>query len=76
MANIPILPPIAPLLVREKQLPALLGISRGGIRRFIAAGKFPPPIRLGRRCIAWRVVDIEKWVAAGCGRVDAGSAQG
>ena len=62
--------PTTALLVREKNLPALLGISRGGIRSLLAAGKFPAPIRLGSRCIAWRRVDLEAWVEGGCGRCD------
>jgi prophage regulatory protein len=68
----PTTPAPSPLLVREKNLPALLGISRGGVRSLLAAGKFPQPIRLGRRCIAWRRVDLEAWVAGGCGRVEGG----
>jgi predicted DNA-binding transcriptional regulator AlpA len=64
----PTIPP--PLLVREKSLPALVGISRAGIRRLLAAGRFPLPIRLGRHCVCWRRVDLEAWVEGGCGRTD------
>ena len=58
-----------PLLVREKQLPALLGISRNSIRRAMEAGRFPRCVRIGH-CIAWRRVDLERWIADGCGAVE------
>ena len=60
----------APLLVREKHLPALLGMSRGNLRRLLAAGRFPAPIRLGAHCVAWRYADLMAWVEAGCPAVD------
>jgi len=60
-----------PWLVREKSLPSLLGLSRATIRRAMAAGRFPPCIRVGR-CVAWRRVDLERWIASGCGAVDGG----
>ena len=54
--------PSVPMLVREKQLPALLAMSRANIRKLLAAGRFPPPIRLGRHCIAWKYSDLIAWV--------------
>jgi prophage regulatory protein len=62
-----------PLLIRERDLPALLAMSRANVRRLLAAGKFPQPIRLGAHCIAWRRADIEAWVAAGCPLVGGGT---
>ena len=61
-------PAPAPLLIREKCLTQITGISRGGIRALMASGKFPQPLRLGARLIAWRYVDIKTWVDSGCGR--------
>lgn len=62
----------APLLVREKNLPRLLGLSRATIRRAMEAGRFPRCIRVGR-CVAWRRADLEAWIASGCGAVQGGS---
>jgi predicted DNA-binding transcriptional regulator AlpA len=59
-------PPITPLMVREKQFPALLGMSRGNARKLLAAGRFPIPIRLGKHCVAWRFDVLAKWVSDGC----------
>ena len=53
------------LLIREKQLPALLGLSRATIRRAMEAGRFPRCVRIGR-CVAWRRVDLEAWIDQGC----------
>jgi len=63
MAEKPSIP--FPLLVREKDLPRLLSLSRASIRRAMAAGRFPACIRIGR-CVAWRRTDLERWVAEGC----------
>ncbi len=62
-------PTIAPLLVRERDLPALLGLSRATIRRAMAAGRFPKCIRIGK-CCAWKMRDLEAWIDAGCGAVE------
>jgi predicted DNA-binding transcriptional regulator AlpA len=72
MPDAPTIPPRpieSPLLVRERSLPALLGLSRATIRRAMAAGKFPKCIRIGR-CVAWRRADLEVWIANGCGSVE------
>jgi len=61
----------AALLLRERDLPDLLGLSRATIRRAMSAGRFPQCIRVGR-CVAWRRADLEAWIAAGCGTVDTG----
>ena len=53
------------LLVREKDLPALLNVSRASIRRAMEAGRFPKCIRIGR-CVMWRRAEIEAWVEASC----------
>ena len=58
-------PDAQPLLLREKDLPRLLSLSRAMVRREMAAGRFPPAIRLGR-CVLWRRADLEKWIANGC----------
>jgi len=63
-------PTPAPLLIREKQLPQLLAMSRAQVRALLAGRRFPRPIRLGKRCIAWRYADITAWVSGGCGLVE------
>ena len=42
-----------------------LGLSVRAIRRLDSAGKLPRAVRLSRRCVRWRLSEIEKWLAAG-----------
>ena len=60
---------VTPLLIREKQLPAMLGLSRATIRRAMEAGRFPKCVRIGR-CVAWRRADLEAWIDKGCRTVE------
>lgn len=48
----------------EKQLCAYLGISRATVRRWMDTHDLPRPVRLGERCVRWRLEDIESWEAA------------
>lgn len=50
-----------------KRLPDVLkrvGYSRSTIYQLIAEGKFPKPISLGERAVAWLESDIDAWIAA------------
>ena len=55
--------------IRRKALEAKLGISCSTIYAMMAAGKFPKPIKLGRRAVGWRNKDIQDWVRS---KMDAG----
>ena len=39
----------------------LTGLGRSTIYRLIAEDKFPSPVRLAKRAIAWRRADLERW---------------
>ncbi|MDE2901471.1 MAG: AlpA family phage regulatory protein [Chloroflexota bacterium] len=41
----------------------LVGVSRMTIYRWCRSGDFPPPHRLGARCIGWYREEIEQWRA-------------
>jgi prophage regulatory protein len=46
------------------RLPVVLkvtGLGRSTIYRWIAEGSFPAPVRLGRRAVAWRWSDLDRW---------------
>ena len=49
--------------VRIREVKAMTGMSHSTIYKYIAAGKFPKPIKLGLRMAAWRVAVIEAWIA-------------
>lgn len=42
----------------------LTGLGRSTIYRLVAEDKFPAPVRLAKRAVAWRRVDLERWSEA------------
>jgi prophage regulatory protein len=61
------LPPVpeAPLalFVRMTAVVRMTGLGRSTIYRMMAEHKFPSPVRLAKRAIAWRRIDLEQWSA-------------
>ena len=51
-------------IIRFKDLPAHLPLSRSAIRARIKANDFPKPLVLGSRAIGWLASDVEAWIAA------------
>jgi predicted DNA-binding transcriptional regulator AlpA len=45
-------------------IPAIIPISRSAWLEGVKAGRYPPPVRLGPRTVAWRVEDILDVVTA------------
>ena len=48
-----------------KRLPDVInrvGYSRSTIYQLIAEGRFPKPISLGARAVAWLESDIDEWI--------------
>jgi prophage regulatory protein len=39
----------------------MTGLGRSTIYRLVAQNKFPSPVRLANRAVAWRRVDLERW---------------
>jgi prophage regulatory protein len=42
----------------------MTGLGRSTIYRLIADHKFPCPVRLGPRAVAWRRSDLDRWSEA------------
>jgi prophage regulatory protein len=55
------IPKIDPLL-KIRAVLALFPVSRSHFYAGVAAGKFPAPVRLSTRCVAWRTSDIAKLI--------------
>ena len=49
-------------IIRLPEVQALTGQSRSSIYRRIAAGTFPPPVKLGERSIGWREQAVLQWI--------------
>jgi prophage regulatory protein len=51
-------------ILRFADMPTACGMSTSTVRRMVAAGDFPPPIRLGQRTVGWQSETIEAWLQA------------
>lgn len=51
-------------LLKIGDVARLTSMHRATIYRLVAAGQFPPQIRLSKRRVAWRAGDIERWLAS------------
>ena len=49
------------LLLRMDAVVSITGLARSTIYRLVADAKFPPPVRLSKRAIGWRRIDVERW---------------
>lgn len=49
-------------ILRRSQVEARTGLSRSGIYRSMANGRFPPPIQLGPRAVGWLESDVDHWI--------------
>jgi len=43
----------------EKGIAPLIPVSKSSWYAGIAAGRFPQPVKLGKRAVAWRATDIQ-----------------
>lgn len=51
-------------LLRRAQVEQMTGLPRASIYRIMEEGKFPRPVRLTARAVAWRATDVQKWIAS------------
>lgn len=55
---------VAPVFLRMATVMRMTGLGRSTIYRLIADQKFPSPVRLGPRAVAWRRSDLDRWSEA------------
>ena len=53
--------PPAPKFLRMPMVLRITGLGRSTIYRLIAENKFPGPVRVGDRAVAWRQSDLDRW---------------
>ena len=51
----------APIFLRMPTVVRMTGLCRSTIYKMISEKKFPSPVRLGERAVAWRQTDLAKW---------------
>ncbi|NWO10404.1 AlpA family transcriptional regulator [Chromohalobacter salexigens] len=51
-------------LIRIKDVMDRTGLARSTIYKYISEGKFPRPIKLGVRAVAWVETEIDGWIQA------------
>ncbi len=53
---------LEPLILREPDVLRLVRVSSSTLRRMIAHGDFPQPVKLGRNSKGWRRKDVDSWI--------------
>ena len=62
MAN-PKLPVLPPAMLRLRDLTAYIGVGRTAIYALRSDDpNFPAPVSVGKRAVAWKRVEIDKWI--------------
>ena len=67
-----ITPEVAPQLLHRETVEKMTGTPRSSIYRWMSAGEFPRPVKIGPRAVRWRASDIEAWLEQ---RAQTGNAQ-
>lgn len=49
------------MFLRIRSVTRMTGLGRSTIYRLIAEDRFPRPVRLAKRAVAWRRADLERW---------------
>lgn len=49
-------------IIRRKELEARIGLACSTIYAMMSEGRFPRPIKIGRRAVGWRASDVEEWL--------------
>ena len=49
-------------LLRLEAIISLIGMKRSWILQKVKDGKFPKPLRLGPRAVAWRHSEVMEWI--------------
>jgi prophage regulatory protein len=50
-------------LLRLEQVKARTGLSRSTIYAYMNEGRFPAPVAISERCVAWVEGEIDSWIA-------------
>jgi prophage regulatory protein len=54
----------SPALLLKPEVLAKTRLSAATLWRQVTAGKFPQPVKIGERRVAWRADDVDRWMAS------------
>jgi prophage regulatory protein len=57
-------------LMKLKAVMECTGLARSTVYKFIAEGRFPKPVKLGARMVAWVEGEIQQWIQERIGERD------
>jgi len=60
-------------IIGDKTNPAIIPISRSNFLAGVKEGRFPKPIKLGKRTTAWKVADIRALIDGSNGHDEEGA---
>jgi prophage regulatory protein len=63
---------LASELLRMREAAAFCNIGESTAWRYLSAGRFPKPIRVGGGALRWRRSDLIAWIEKGCPALKAG----
>ena len=49
--------------LRLKEVETIIGLKRSWIYDAMDRGDFPRQVKIGRRAVGWRQLDVQKWMA-------------
>jgi prophage regulatory protein len=49
-------------LIRLPEVKHLTGLGRSQVYALAARGEFPAPLKLSKRCSAWRETEVREWI--------------
>ncbi|MFD1786521.1 helix-turn-helix transcriptional regulator [Sphingomonas floccifaciens] len=49
-------------ILRRAEVCQLIGLSRSSLYLMMEEGRFPRPIRLGRRAVGWKARAVDEWI--------------
>ncbi|MEY2735275.1 MAG: hypothetical protein RLZ58_684 [Pseudomonadota bacterium] len=49
-------------LLRLPEVSARVGLRRSALYAAVQAGTFPPPVRIGKRAVAWPESEVQAWI--------------
>jgi prophage regulatory protein len=49
-------------LIRSKEVQVITGLPKSSLHNMARTGRFPRPLKLCARAVAWREEDVQAWI--------------